>query len=555
MGRTLFIQLSRLGDNLQSTPLLAAWRRRNPQDRITLLTRAAYASVFEGNDDVDEILVYAPPWDRIRGSERTPIERLDATREWLDSLRSARFDSVVNLTHDPLSCWIAHTLNAPRTRGVAMDSLGTMRAFDPWSQYLFSLLKFRDMNLFNLCDIYAHLSGGEAVAKALRFNLDESGRRVALERLGGSGGCFIGFQPGASKPDRRWPAENFIALGCWLRESFDVRVLVFGNENERQLAETIAAAVPGASSFAGKTTLRELGALLACCRALVTNDTGTMHLASAVGTSIVALFEASAYLRETGPYGEGHWVLQSRDLKEHEERTEADLSRLARIPVAEVKKALSTVLSDSISSQVPEPAREVSSTVDHYRSGFTDGYLDFFPVSPPPVNPTLFWAYLQRPVWTSTLDGSEFDGGREARRALEYLRKASIPSESVDSLAAVGEGISLLSELSSKLLRMRNLIQSSISRLARNSNYLIPQNQISQLTELESSLLANGDQIAVRPFIACFEIGLAMVNGQNTSEYLQNYLHQVLQLSKQVRLFSALLHSARQEIETSCPHV
>jgi ADP-heptose:LPS heptosyltransferase len=69
---------------------------------------------------------------------------------------------------------------------------------------------------------------------------------------------------------------------------------LFGSKNEAALAGAIADEVPGAVSFAGKTTISQLAALLARCAVLVTNDTGTMHIASSVGTRVVALFESKA---------------------------------------------------------------------------------------------------------------------------------------------------------------------------------------------------------------------------------------------------------------------
>ena len=409
MEKVLFIQLSRLGDCLQSTPLLAAWRRRFPNDCIVVLVRAEYAAIFEQNPDVAETIVFNPPISALSNEAIDPIQRLTELQKWLGALKSRRFRSVVNLTHDPFSCWVTTALGTRKIRGLYFDRSGRMSTHDPWGLYTFSLLKFRKANLFNIVDSYAHLSGNASIVSAPVFSLDPESVRLADEWLSGcEPGCrIVGFQPGASHAERRWPVDNFISIGRRLL-SEGVRLFVFGSKAEESLGGEIAQNVPGAISLAGKTTIPQLAALLARCAVLVTNDTGTMHLGTAVGTRILALFESSAYFRETGPYGMGHWVIQSPQLLEYGNKTADELAGIRRILPEEVLWAVRELLSEVHENKSRHPA-EVPPELRalHFRSIWESGHLNFHPVRPMPLDSEILCSYLQKPVWLATLDGFE----------------------------------------------------------------------------------------------------------------------------------------------------
>lgn len=123
---------------------------------------------------------------------------------------------------------------------------------------------------------------------------------------------LVAIQPGASKEERRWPPEHFGELARTLAGA-GCRVLLLGVEGERPSAE-IVKRTAGVETIdaVGKTSIDRLGALLENVSLLVTNDTGTMHMASAVGTRVLLLSMCHSNPFETGPYGEGHWAISPR---------------------------------------------------------------------------------------------------------------------------------------------------------------------------------------------------------------------------------------------------
>jgi heptosyltransferase-2 len=119
--------------------------------------------------------------------------------------------------------------------------------------------------------------------------------------------CLIGMNPGAEYgPAKRWPIESFAAVANELYRSLDCEFLIFGGAGDIALAEQLRSLLPvplahgHVTSLAGKTRLGELMSALKTCRVLVTNDTGPMHVAAALGTPVVVPF-GSTSPELTGP--------------------------------------------------------------------------------------------------------------------------------------------------------------------------------------------------------------------------------------------------------------
>jgi heptosyltransferase-2 len=146
-----------------------------------------------------------------------------------------------------------------------------------------------------------------------RIFLREEDRRWAEQMLKdlelANGRPLIGMNPGATYGVAKcWNPGRFGELGKRLREKWKSNLLLFGKEEEKSIAEETQQQ-NGGIDLTGKTNLLQLAALLERCHLLITNDTGTMHVAAAVGTPVVALF-GSTDPSVTGPWGDGHVVVR-----------------------------------------------------------------------------------------------------------------------------------------------------------------------------------------------------------------------------------------------------
>jgi len=138
-----------------------------------------------------------------------------------------------------------------------------------------------------------------------RLEIPADAAAWAEERM--PGGPWIGFNPGATYgAAKQWFPDRFIELGRKLAKRG--KLVVVGGPAEAELGETVAKGI-GGICIAGRTTVSQLAAAIARCELFVTNDTGPMHVADAVGTPMVAIFGPTDWI-VTPPFGKNHRIVR-----------------------------------------------------------------------------------------------------------------------------------------------------------------------------------------------------------------------------------------------------
>lgn len=290
IARILAVSNTAIGDTLLSTPGLRSLRLAYPKARISLLVNAAYAELFAGLADVDELIPTGRGW-RGFGS-------------LVCGLRRRRFDlACIFHGNEPQAtplCYLSGARfifklpNASRFRYL----LSNREPLRPWNDFGHGI----DQRL-----AVAALAGGQPTDRRMSLPVGADRHRQVQAWLAACGVAadtpLIGFQPGASTLSRRWAPARFAELGRQLlADRPEARLVITGSPAEAALARRIATAIGDARVLvaADALPLPLLPALLARCALLVTGDTGPMHLAVAVGTPVVALF-AVADWRKSGP--------------------------------------------------------------------------------------------------------------------------------------------------------------------------------------------------------------------------------------------------------------
>jgi lipopolysaccharide heptosyltransferase II len=269
--RILVVRLSSIGDILLVTPLLRALRRAHPAADITFVTKAAFAPLVTENPNVTRVETLAPgeSLSQLAGRLRrlAPTHGLDVH----GNLRSLALRALVRCR------WRGF-----RKRRLARLALITTKRNlygtpVPMAERYFEAA--RDLGVApdgKPAEFFVGAAAKTSVAAFLQ------------RREPGAGSRMIAFAPGAAHFTKRWPAEYWRELGRTLAAEF--RILLVGGPDDRALAEGLAAEIPGAVSAAGQFGLQETGAALARSAAVVSGDTGVMHMATAVGVPVVALF-------------------------------------------------------------------------------------------------------------------------------------------------------------------------------------------------------------------------------------------------------------------------
>jgi len=302
----LVLNLTRLGDLLQSQPAITGLAAQG--HRVGLVCLDNFAAAAELMRDVSSLypLRGGRLLARLGSNWRSALAE---HRQFLDTVRSeAAPDVVINLTPSEPARLLAMTCGAPETLGFAMDEFGFNADTSLWAAFLQLTATSRGASPFNIVDLFRRISGlsGSGADNGLRGPSDDE-KQAARQRLfavppQAPARGFVALQLGASEDRRRWPVKYFAAVAQGLAQSGYTPVLL-GTESERPLAERLKqqCAAPVAD-VVGATNLGELAATLCACKLLVTNDTGTMHLAAGLGVPCLAIFLCTAQPWDTGPY-------------------------------------------------------------------------------------------------------------------------------------------------------------------------------------------------------------------------------------------------------------
>lgn len=324
----LLIKPGAIGDLLQLSPVARALRKKIAQAHITLLVgNEASIDLFRHNPSVDEILVY----DK-RKAHRSWRTFLNLWQE----MRRRRFALVVNFQRSNPKTWLLATAAFPaRVLVYHKARRRTVHAVE------------------NHLEAVAPLGiDPRAADHRLELFLGDEEERWADSLTAGEGLVgrpLVALNLGASHPVNRWPVGYFAALAERLHTELGCGVLLVGGPQDRELADAVKTNIATPLvDLVGRTTLLQLGAVLSRCAVVVSGDTGPMHLATAVGTRVIALFGASDPSR-TGPVGEGHRVLQAAGVecvpcRKRTCKHAIPLECMERISVQDVFSAVSDVL-------------------------------------------------------------------------------------------------------------------------------------------------------------------------------------------------------------------
>lgn len=296
-----------LGDAVMTTPALQRLRQARPAAHITLLTPVKLADLWPGHPSLDAIVTFDEGDSVLSLARRLRREKFDVAVVLPNSPRSAlemflaRIPQRIGLARGGRSLLLSQAL-PPRAGAVRMHK----RSIDEVRQRL-AAGGGRDSfppaahHVHDYLHIVAAL-GADPTPLPPLLHVDPTTVSAAVARLApGATGPLIGINPGAEYgPAKRWPAERFIEAATQLHAHAPAHWLIFGGRGDQALTARIAVELSArlgagaVTDVAGRTSLRDLCALLQGCAVLLTNDTGPMHVAAAVGTPVVVPFGSTA---------------------------------------------------------------------------------------------------------------------------------------------------------------------------------------------------------------------------------------------------------------------
>ena len=281
--KILVIRLSSLGDVLLTTPILRTLKQKYPDSTINFLIKRDYADAVKYNPFVSKLFIY----------DKKNVRQL------ISEFKSVNFDFVVDLQNNFRSRKVTRALKLKTYK----YSKPTIRKF-LLVKFKINLLK----NSKSVVQMYAeaiddwHLDSYQLEL----FYPDEKNKELENNN-------YIGFCPGSKHFTKRWPAEYFIELGTELVQH-GFKILIFGGKDDKDLCNEISGKIDGGINLQNNDDILRIAADMKQCKAVITNDSGLMHTASAVGVPVISIFGSS--VKEFGfvPIGDKNIILENNQL-------------------------------------------------------------------------------------------------------------------------------------------------------------------------------------------------------------------------------------------------
>jgi ADP-heptose:LPS heptosyltransferase len=320
--RVLILEPAKLGDFIQSTPLIEGAIKRAPRGDITILAREK--SVMEAAE------LYYPELKRAR-----LLEDEKGSREaYLKELKGA--DVLINLSMDPRAVRLANDLSPKNILGPHLDDKGTLRLPPAQSLAFAAMTLGRRFGRINLTDIWRSLIpsspprlsrpklGKESLSPPpspvssvnLEREIDSRVMESLEKRQKDNKLPLVAFHLGAANHLRRFPAEEHARLASLVFEKFPFTAVTLGSPAERALSLKFKKSLSELNpkipilNLSGETDLQGLALVLQSSELLVSSDTGVAHLGASLETPTLSIFMGPALSHETGPYGEKALILQ-----------------------------------------------------------------------------------------------------------------------------------------------------------------------------------------------------------------------------------------------------
>jgi heptosyltransferase-2 len=276
-----------VGDAVMCLPSIEYLKEKIPASHIAVVAKDWVKEIFLNHPAVDEIISLNKPKNAL-----------------IKDIRKSNFDTGILFTNSLSSALFFFLAGLKKRIGYKTD-LRSLFLTDgiPLPENLDKLHQ-RDYYF----EIVKKMVPGNETPKNPSLYLNSEEIKNADKILGNMGikedFKIVGICPGASYgPAKRWQIERFRALAEQLTRNRKVEVLIFGSNKEKELGEIVKQGINNTLNLCGKTTTRELMALIKKCDVFITNDTGPMHIASALDVNVVAIFGPTIPGR-TAPLGE-----------------------------------------------------------------------------------------------------------------------------------------------------------------------------------------------------------------------------------------------------------
>ncbi len=287
--KILIIKPSSLGDVVHSLPFLKAIKDTFQDAHIEWVISKSFKEILERNPLIDKLIVFdKDSWKKLRNFPKTAKDGVG----FVKTLRAGRYDMIVDLQGLLRTGIMAFFASSPLKIGFKHAREGSRHFYNKKISVNGSL------HAVDKCLEVAKSVGAKTNRVEFPFYIDDTERKI-IRRLIGNLTEYVVVVPSARWETKKWPAENFGTLISRL----SVPCIIIGSAADEETIRRVMAFSKGKGiNLCGKTSLKELLALIEGAKAMVSNDSGPMHIGAAMGIPVIALFGPTDPSK-TGPYG------------------------------------------------------------------------------------------------------------------------------------------------------------------------------------------------------------------------------------------------------------
>jgi ADP-heptose:LPS heptosyltransferase len=352
--RCLVIQLTRLGDTLQSLMALRAAKQLYPNLEIHFVARERFAAAARRTPWIESVV--ALPTDEILGpvlrGEKAEKQAMGDLARWVAPLIQNPWDIVVNWSYSESSSYLTGLIPSRIKLGYTRAADKSFSSADGWSHYIQAIVQSGVQQNIHLTDILTTQlltalqihwgdpanDGNAPVTSKSFFQLEIGERDLAW---GDFSRKWIALQLGAGHDSKTWSPEYWARLArLILKKHPECSIVLLGGSEDAERARAFMEALDLRGreqrlvlSLVGETDFDLWASVIGRCSWVFAGDTAVVHLASVLGTRVFNLSIGPVRWSETGPYGNGHYVVaanhacagcgeRSRDASKHSCRTE-----------------------------------------------------------------------------------------------------------------------------------------------------------------------------------------------------------------------------------------
>lgn len=284
MRKIAVLRANALGDFIFVLPALEALRAAYPQAEIVLLAKGWHAAFLKDRPGPVDRVVVVPLCRGVSEEPNTPgdAENSAELEYFFEAMEREGFDLAFQMHGG--GCYsnpFVLGLGARMTIGLKTPDAVPLDRWIPYVYFQPEILRYLEV---------VSLVGASPITLEPRISVIEQDLREAQSLVPMLEKPLVALHPGAGDPQRRWPAEKFAAVGDALAAA-GAQVVVTGTRGEQHLVEEVIATMQAeAQNLCGRLSLGGLTGLISRCRVLVSNDSGPLHLAAAVGTATVGIY-------------------------------------------------------------------------------------------------------------------------------------------------------------------------------------------------------------------------------------------------------------------------